>query len=63
MTDWIDWSRLKAVRAQMLGEADEATVARRVEEWRRRLLRKEPSWEAQLDEELVDLLYRIQTAG
>ncbi|MFT7464079.1 MAG: hypothetical protein ACI9EF_002428 [Pseudohongiellaceae bacterium] len=62
MTESIDWAELKQRRHELSGRPDEQQVETHIENWRRRLLRKEASWEETLDRELLDLLHRIQTA-
>ena len=62
MNESIDWAELKQRRRELAGSPDEQVIEQHMENWRRRLLRKEPDWEATLDRELVDLLHKIQTA-
>ena len=62
MNESIDWAQLKQRRRELAGSPDEHLIEQHMENWRRRLLRKEPDWEATLDRELVDLLHKIQTA-
>ncbi|GEM_PF-2802990 len=62
MNESINWAELKQRRRELAGSPDEQVIEQHMENWRRRLLRKEPDWEATLDQELVDLLHKIQTA-
>lgn len=62
MNESINWAELKQRRRELAGSPDEQLIEQHMENWRRRLLRKEPDWEATLDRELVDLLHKIQTA-
>jgi len=62
MTDTIDWAELKLKRQILAGLPDEQIMDQHMENWRLRLLRKESEWEQILDQELLDLLQRMQTA-
>jgi len=62
MSHNVNWKRLLEQRRAKAGEPDEASVARHVASWRRRLANEAEHSDEALDDELVKLLEAIHHA-